>query len=174
MKKVKIESLNRVVGEVCEQYGFSLVGIYCCYVKNKRSYEVVFTDINQNNHSLCVGCFDNVTASDSDDFVLKLDWLFCRLGCVRIVGLSTPSEYVAKIINWLCFVSDFYLHKSEEDIDDVILSKLSLGKSFGLAYAHKDNFVKISCNDVPIYNTIIEEKDGRVIFGNIWHSDKLK
>ena len=51
-----------------------------------------------------------------------------------------------------------------EDIDTV----------YGFAYTHKDNFAKISCNDVPIYNTIIEEKDGRVIFGNIWHSDKLK
>lgn len=42
------------------------------------------------------------------------------------------------------------------------------------AYAHKDNFVKISCNDTPIYGTIIEEEDGRVIFGNILHSNMLK
>ena len=49
-----------------------------------------------------------------------------------------------------------------------------IGEACRFAYAYKDNFIKISYNDVPIYNTIIEEKDGRVIFGNVWHSDKLK
>ena len=49
-----------------------------------------------------------------------------------------------------------------------------IGDACRFAYAHKDNFVKISCNDEPIYGTIIEEEDGRVIFGNIWHSNMLK
>lgn len=49
-----------------------------------------------------------------------------------------------------------------------------IGEACRFAYAHKDNFIKISYNDFPIYNTMIEEKDGRVIFGDTWHSNILK
>lgn len=49
-----------------------------------------------------------------------------------------------------------------------------IGEACRFAYAHKDTWDKISCNGVPIYNIMIEKEDGRVIFGDIWHSDMLK
>lgn len=60
-----------------------------------------------------------------------------------------------------------YSTKTYYDFEDI-------GEACRFAYAHKGNFIKISYNDMPIYNTMIEEKDGRVIFGNILHSDILK
>ena len=35
-----------------------------------------------------------------------------------------------------------------------------IGEACRFAYAHKDNFIKISYNDFPIYYTTIEEEDG--------------
>lgn len=60
-----------------------------------------------------------------------------------------------------------YSTKTYYDFEDI-------GEACRFAYAYKDNFIKISYNDVPIYSTMIEEKEGRVIFGDIWHSDILK
>lgn len=64
-------------------------------------------------------------------------------------------------------VMEGYSTKTYYEFDDI-------GEACRFAYEHKDNFIKISYNDMPIYNTMIEEKDGRVIFGNILHSDILK
>lgn len=132
MKEIKIKSVINAVIEVCSQYGFCFQRVNCFTSNGKKSYHVVFNDINRNSHSLQVPIDGrDLKASDSDIFASHLDWLFCHLGCIRTRGLAVYAENVAKIINLLCVKYDLCYKLSDDNTQTDDARKICRGMALG-------------------------------------------